>query len=78
MKYDPKVNDYVKWKRGIEGWIYFKDKEYATIEMSVTPRHEDDHAHTPFHSNDRLLVICYREQWNELSYIKSRESIHES
>jgi hypothetical protein len=23
------------------------------------------------------LVLCYKEQWNELQYIKSRQSIYE-
>jgi hypothetical protein len=29
--YTPKVNDYVKWKN-LEGWVYFRDDEYITIE----------------------------------------------
>ena len=77
MSYEPKVNDYVKWKKNVEGWVYFKDKQYITIEMSVTPRHYDDVGHTPFHSNDRLLVLCYTEQWNELKYVRSRKSRHD-
>ena len=76
MSYEPEVNDYVTWKKDVEGWIYFKDREYVTIEMSVTPRHHEDVGHTPFHRNDRLLVLCYSEQWNELKYVKSRTSIH--
>jgi len=77
MSYKPEVNHYVTWKKDVEGWIYFKDSEYVTIEMLVTPRHHEDVGHTPFHSNDRLLVLCYREQWNELKYVKSRTSMHE-
>jgi len=77
MSYEPKVNDYVKWKKDIEGWVYFKDKEYITIEVLVTPRHQDDIGHTPFHRNDRLLVICYTEEWKELKYVRSRQSMYE-
>ena len=57
--------------------MYFKDKEYITIEVLVTPRHQDDIGHTPFHSNDRLLVICYTGEWKELKYVRSRKSKYE-
>ena len=77
MSYEPNVNDYVKWKKNVEGWVYFKDNQYITIELLVIPRHSDDVGHTPFHSNDRLLVLCYSEQWKELEYIRTRQSIHE-
>jgi len=78
MSYEPNVDDYVTWKKDLQGWIYFKDKQYVTIEISVTPRHDNDIGHTPFHSNDRLLVLCYRDQWKELSYVKSRKSRYQS
>jgi len=78
MSYEPNVDDYVTWKQDIEGWVYFKDKQYVTIEILVTPRHDNDIGHTPFHSNDRLLVLCYRDQWKELSYVKSRKSRYQS
>ena len=32
--YKPKVNDYVKWK-DLEGWVYFYDDSYITIEIAV-------------------------------------------
>jgi hypothetical protein len=35
MSYQPCVNDYVVWTRGIEGWVYFKHEEYITIETDV-------------------------------------------
>lgn len=75
MSYEPEVNHYVKWKKDVEGWVYFKDTQYITIEMSVMPKHHEDYAHTPFHKNDRLLVLCFREQWKELEYVKSRECV---
>jgi len=77
MSYQPKVNDYVIWKNHVKGWVYFKCDQYITIEILVTPRHTEDIGHTPFHSNDRLLVICYREQWEELKYVRSRKSMYE-
>ena len=77
MSYKPKVNDYVKWKKGVEGWIYFKDREYITIEYNVRPKTEENYQHCPIHANERVLVVCYKEDWEELEYIKSRESIYE-
>ena len=37
MSYTPEVDDYVKW-RNVEGWVYFVDKEYLTIEVGVKPK----------------------------------------
>ena len=77
MTYEPQVNDYVKWTKGVEGWVYFKDKEYITIEYSIRPKDEVNLECCPIHKNERLLVICYNEQWKELEYITSRKSIYE-
>lgn len=77
MSYNPKINDYVKWTKGVEGWIYFRDKEYVTIEHSVRPKDEVNYECCPIHTNERLLVICYENQWDQLEYIKSRKSIYE-
>ena len=77
MSYEPQVNDYVKWKNGIEGWVYFKDKEYITIEHSVRPKDEINLECCPIHKNNRSLVVCYPDQWKELEYVTSRESAYE-
>jgi hypothetical protein len=77
MTYEPQVNDYVEWTKGVEGWVYFKDKEYITIEYIVRPKDEVNLECCPIHRNERLLVICYHSQWKELQYIKSRQSIYE-
>jgi hypothetical protein len=76
MNYIPQVNDYVIWTKGVEGWIYFKDKEYITIEYIVRPKDEVNLECCPIHRNERLLVVCYAKQWKELKYIKSRDSIY--
>ena len=68
--YTPKVNDYVKWKN-LDGWVYFKDDEYITIEIAVKEKKCDKGTH---HKKDHLLVICYQNQWKELEYVKSRAS----
>ncbi len=77
MKYEPRVNDYVQWSKGIEGWVYFKDKEYITIEVSVRPKTCENYAACVLHRNERLLVLCYNNQWKELTYVRSRESVYE-
>lgn len=77
--YEPQKNDFVIWNngKGVEGWVYFKDKEYITIEYIVRPKDEVNLECCPIHRNERLLVICYRNQWQELKYVKSRQSIYE-
>ena len=75
MSYVPEVNDYVKWKEHIEGWVYFKDNRYITIETQVWPKHPEDLPNGTHHRNDRVLVLCYKDQWKQLEYVKSRKSI---
>jgi hypothetical protein len=77
MTYTPNVNDYVVWTRGIEGWVYFKNEEYITIETDVWEKDQENYEHCKLHRNDRVLVLCYHYQWNELTYIKSRKSVYE-
>jgi hypothetical protein len=75
--YEPQVNHYVKWKPHIEGWVYFTDKEYITIEQSVRPKDNVNYQACSLHRNERVLVVCYPEQWKELTYVKSRDSKYE-
>ena len=75
--YEPQVNDYVLWKDHIEGWVYFKDQQYITIESWVRPKTQENYNACSIHKNNRLLVLCYRNQWDELTYVKSRESVYE-
>lgn len=75
--YFPQVNDYVKWNngKGVEGWIYFSDKSYITIETQVWPKPIQDQPYGTFHRNERTLVVCYPESYSELEYVISRHSI---
>ena len=77
--YIPKVNDFVIWNngKGVEGWVYFTDKEYITIEVNTRPKDQINYEACSLHKNDRLLVLCYSNQWKELKYIRSRESVCE-
>ena len=75
MNYTPKLNDYVKWKNShtdIEGWVYFKDSEYITIEIGVRCKDEEDIVNCPIHHKTHCLVVCYPQYWKELTYVKSR------
>ena len=73
MTYTPKVNDYVNWKtKSQEGWVYFKCKDYITIETRVWEKDQENYEHCKLHRNERVLVLCYYYQWSELEYIKCR------
>lgn len=73
MSYHPKVDDYVKWTdslgKVIEGWVYFVDSAYITIEVGVKDK-PDDLVH--FHKKTHCCVLCFPQNWNELEYIKNR------
>jgi|DEB0MinimDraft_10_1074344.scaffolds.fasta_scaffold00863_12 hypothetical protein len=71
--YSPKENDYVVWEQqNIEGWVYHVGTEYITIEVSTTPM-PDPSIHQKYH----VLVLCYRNQIDQLVKTKSRKSKHE-
>lgn len=70
--YKPSLNDYVKWTNGVEGWVYFSDNEYITIETNVIPKDAQNIQACSLHKNNRVLVVCYVEQWNELEYVGYR------
>ena len=78
MGYVPKLNDYVKWKdslgRVTEGWVYFIDSSYITIEIGVQSKDEENIKHCPIHKKTHCCVLCFPENWQELEYIKSREN----
>ena len=75
--YVPKVNDYVIWDKGQygidEGWVYFYDDEYITIETSVKPR-PDAELEGSLHKYIHTLLLCHRPFWKDLKYVKSRKS----
>lgn len=77
--YVPQINDYVIWNdgKGVEGWVYFKDDAYITIETCVWEKDEENYACCSLHRNDRILVLCYHSQWSQLEYVRSRKSVYE-
>ena len=76
--YVPKVNDYVIWDKGEygsdEGWVYFKDAEYITIETGVKPKPNDDYTKNDKHQYIHTLLLCHHHYWDQLKYVKSRKS----
>ena len=80
MPYTPELNDYVKWNKGkfsVEGWVYFKDSAYLTIEIGVKCKDTEDIQNCPIHSKYHTLVVCYPESWKQLTYVRSRECVYE-
>ena len=88
MTYDPKVDDYVIWKRPNgdheEGWVYFKgDKmekkrgfrespRYITIEVAVRDKPECIYTKKDRHKKIHTLLLCNEECWDQLEYVKNR------
>ena len=71
--YTPNLNDYVSFRQH-EGWVYFVDEEYITIEIGVSEkkcRLTDD-----LHKMNHTLLVCYKQNWDELQYIRKRKSIY--
>ena len=75
-EYEPQVDDYVIWDRGREdhnrGWVYFKCEEYITIETSIKPKPPCAVSNSK-HKYIHTLLLCPRQSWHELKYVKSRE-----
>jgi len=78
MSYAPKVDDYVKWTTTLgnvhEGWIYFVDREYITIELSVKDKSEESYKDSPLHRKIHSLLVCQHYYWDQLEYIKNRRN----
>ena len=76
MMYSPQVDDYVKWTTSLgnvhEGWVYFFDREYITIELSVKDKSEQSYKDSPIHRKVHSLLVCQHYYWNQLEYVKHR------
>ena len=73
--YQPQLDDYVKWNKKehtVEGWVYFVDTAYITIETRVIPKNPEDLQHGTYHQNNHCLVVCYPEAYHQLEYVKNR------
>ena len=76
MSYVPNVDDYVKWTTTLgnvhEGWVYFADREYITIELSVKDKSEQSYKDSPIHRKIHSLLVCQHYYWDQLEYVKHR------
>ena len=78
-QYSPKLNDYVRWDKGkysVEGWVYFVDSAYITIEVGVKCKDDEDIKHCPIHKKHHTLIVYYPESWKQLRYVRSRNCIY--
>ena len=73
-----------------EGWVYFKgdpvDNElrikqgwnpvarYITIETAVRPKPQCQYSKNDPHKYIHTLLLCYEQNWNELKFVKKRET----
>lgn len=74
--YTPQVDDYVKWTRHSgyvdEGWVYFVDEAYITIETAVRDKPNCEYTREEKHKKIHTLVLCHPQFWHQLQYIKNR------
>ena len=71
MKYTPQVDDYVKWGNH-KGSVYFVDKDYITIELSVKPKPFCEYTREEKHKYIHTLLSCFPWDWKDLEYIHTR------
>ena len=77
MRYKPQVDDYVRWKTDhitAEGWVYFYDEQYITIETGIKPKPNCEYTKIERHKYIHTLLLCYPTQWNQLEYVYTRKN----
>ena len=77
MHYTPKVDDYVRWKSdhvNVEGWVYFYDEKYITIETGIKPKPNCQYTKNERHKYIHTLLLCFPWFWNELEYVYTRKN----
>ena len=72
-KYIPQVDDYVIWKDH-EGWVYFFDDLYITIELGIKPKPNCEYTREEKHKYIHTLLLCYRQHWGNLEYRYTRRN----
>ncbi len=80
MSYVPIVDDYVIWhcEPPFEGWVYFADSEYVTIEIGVKDKPPCQYTRNEKHKKIHTLLLCYPSRWHELEYVKNRRECDEN
>ena len=79
--YEPQVDDYVVWQRPNgdvdEGWVYFKGEETDNekrVKFGWRPIPRYLTIETDPHKYIHTLLLCYEGNWNELKFVKRRNS----
>ncbi len=75
MTYTPQVDDYVIWHHnGLvhQGWVYFVDEKYITIETGIKPKPNCQYTKNEKHKYIHTLLLCHPYYWKDLEYIKHR------
>jgi len=74
--YTPQIDDYVVWRKTggmvVEGWVYFVDEEYITIETGVKDKPHCEYTREEKHKKIHILVLCHPRFYHQLEYIKNR------
>ena len=79
-QYVPKLHDYVIWHHQtapLEGWIYFADELYISIEIGVKDKPNCVYSKGSKHCKIHTLVVCHSFNWHQLQYVKSRRDFHD-
>jgi len=71
--YEPEVDDYVIWEEH-RGWVYFKSREYITIELGVKPKPNCEYTREEKHKYIHTLLLCYPFYWKNLQYVHTRRN----
>ena len=80
-EYVAKLHDYVKWHHyhmKHEGWIYFCDEEYVSIELGVSEKKMCELTSHHKHRKNHTLLVCHNYYWHQLEYIKSRKGFNDN
>lgn len=76
MTYKPQVDDYVIWHRdtppSFEGWVYFVDDAYITIEIGVKDKPNCEYSTNEKHKKIHTLLVCHPCYWKDLEYVRNR------
>jgi hypothetical protein len=77
-EYVPKLHDYVRWhhhKTIHEGWIYFFDEKYVSIEIDV--KEKPCGLTNNLHKKNHVLLVCHNWNWHQLEYVKCRKDFND-
>jgi hypothetical protein len=57
-----------------EGWVYFYDDQYITIETGIKPKPNCQYTKNERHKYIHTLLLCFPKHWKELEYVHTRKN----